>query len=153
MWSNTKIGERSHSPDRRLFWRHYIVVLTLSLAHSTIYTIYGSTRGCEKRSLLYYCAFRHHRATTTQPGTAQIIIPTTHVFRRKMVKNGCYGAKSKRPPPPYKMNNDAFSLPHTLNFPQIYTYNRYLQPFEKNILAISHKKIGTKPMPFTHPTP
>lgn len=86
------------------------------LVHYTISALRVATWGCKKRSLLYYCAFRYYRATSRQPGTAQVIIPTTHLFRRKMVENGGNGAEGECLALPGQVDDDAFGLSHNLKF-------------------------------------
>ncbi len=88
----------------------------LLLFHLIICAAIGSTRGFKQRSLLYYRTFGNNRATATQPGAAQVIITTTHLFRGKMMENGGNRAKSESFTLACQVNDDAFGLSHTRKF-------------------------------------
>nr|DAT85530.1 MAG TPA: hypothetical protein [Caudoviricetes sp.] len=83
-----KKGEPRGSPGRLWFRWLSEAVLTLLLFHLIICAAIGSTRGCKQRSLLYYRTFGHYRAASAQPGSVQVIIPTTHLIRGQMMENG-----------------------------------------------------------------
>lgn len=88
----------------------------LLLFHLIICAAIGSTRGFKQRSLLYYRTFGNDRAATTQPGAAQIIIPTSYLFRGQMMENGGNRAESEGFTLACQVNDDAFGLSHTRKF-------------------------------------